>query len=119
MTRRPPRSTRTDTLFPLTTLFRSISGCEAGLVEAGHRREVEIGRRLVEHRGRHVARIALRRQAPEEVAGDHRENEDGQQEQQTADHRAVNPAELTPSPGAWRLCRRAYGAARRYAGADR
>src|SRR3546814_410821 len=25
MTRRPPRSTRTDTLFPYTTLFRSIS----------------------------------------------------------------------------------------------
>src|SRR3546814_17402459 len=26
MTRRPPRSTRTDTLFPYTTLFRSRSG---------------------------------------------------------------------------------------------
>src|SRR3546814_3787764 len=26
MRRRPPRSTRTDTLFPYTTLFRSISG---------------------------------------------------------------------------------------------
>src|SRR3546814_8106352 len=52
---------------------RQISGCEAGLVEAGHRREVEIGHRLVEHRGRHVARIALRRQAPEEVAGDRSE----------------------------------------------
>src|SRR3546814_21087459 len=30
MIRRPPRSTRTDTLFPYTTLFRS-----AGLVETG------------------------------------------------------------------------------------
>src|SRR3546814_14574016 len=31
MIRRPPRSTRTDTLFPYTTLFRSrpISGCHA------------------------------------------------------------------------------------------
>src|SRR3546814_5698626 len=28
MIRRPPRSTRTDTLFPYTTLFRSISLCE-------------------------------------------------------------------------------------------
>src|SRR3546814_3176884 len=28
MIRRPPRSTRTDTLFPYTTLFRSIDGCE-------------------------------------------------------------------------------------------
>src|SRR3546814_2226421 len=29
MIRRPPRSTRTDTLFPYTTLFRSASGCSA------------------------------------------------------------------------------------------
>src|SRR3546814_5060786 len=28
MTRRPPRSTRTDTLFPYTTLFRSLFGYE-------------------------------------------------------------------------------------------
>src|SRR3546814_11064642 len=27
MIRRPPRSTRTDTLFPYTTLFRSVSAC--------------------------------------------------------------------------------------------
>src|SRR3546814_13179780 len=40
MTRRPPRSTRTDTLFPYTTLFRSLLGeevAEARAVEhAGH-----------------------------------------------------------------------------------
>src|SRR3546814_11323001 len=29
MTRRPPRSTRTDTLFPYTTLFRSFKVAEA------------------------------------------------------------------------------------------
>src|SRR3546814_10307968 len=29
MIRRPPRSTRTDTLFPYTTLFRSGVGCNA------------------------------------------------------------------------------------------
>src|SRR3546814_6279286 len=29
MVRRPPRSTRTDTLFPYTTLFRSQQACEA------------------------------------------------------------------------------------------
>src|SRR3546814_5549195 len=34
MIRRPPRSTRTDTLFPYTTLFRSRLG---GLVEKGRR----------------------------------------------------------------------------------
>src|SRR3546814_8811652 len=32
MIRRPPRSTRTDTLFPYTTLFRSRSGFEGKLV---------------------------------------------------------------------------------------
>src|SRR3546814_12442059 len=34
MIRRPPRSTRTDTLFPDTTLFRSKPLAQAGLVEA-------------------------------------------------------------------------------------
>src|SRR3546814_18228859 len=31
MIRRPPRSTRTDTLFPYTTLFRSLSSAHANL----------------------------------------------------------------------------------------
>src|SRR3546814_2927784 len=30
MIRRPPRSTRTDTLFPYTTLFRSLRACAGG-----------------------------------------------------------------------------------------
>src|SRR3546814_10386800 len=34
MIRRPPRSTRTDTHFPYTTLFRSISGAQANLAVA-------------------------------------------------------------------------------------
>src|SRR3546814_19302257 len=35
MIRRPPRSTRTDTLFPYTTLFRSSGGCfEVGRLAA-------------------------------------------------------------------------------------
>src|SRR3546814_1207996 len=33
MIRRPPRSTRTDTLFPYTTLFRSFARGEGGRVE--------------------------------------------------------------------------------------
>src|SRR3546814_1571595 len=33
MIRRPPRSTRTDTLFPYTTLFRSDAGCVLRLHE--------------------------------------------------------------------------------------
>src|SRR3546814_288038 len=36
MIRRPPRSTRTDTLFPYTTLFRSERGEPAGKVAADH-----------------------------------------------------------------------------------
>src|SRR3546814_7634995 len=34
MIRRPPRSTRTDTLFPYTTLFRSIGDVDEGGVRA-------------------------------------------------------------------------------------
>src|SRR3546814_6000567 len=34
MIRRPPRSTRTDTLFPYTTLFRSVRSHEQGAEEA-------------------------------------------------------------------------------------
>src|SRR3546814_3609965 len=37
MLRRPPRSTRTDTLFPYTTLFRSQLGAHADDVEVQHR----------------------------------------------------------------------------------
>src|SRR3546814_1577964 len=35
MRRRPPRSTRTDTLFPYTTLFRAEGGDDRGQVEPG------------------------------------------------------------------------------------
>src|SRR3546814_10923253 len=35
MTRRPPSSTRTDTLFPYTTLFRSRERTEAAAIERG------------------------------------------------------------------------------------
>src|SRR3546814_2915765 len=40
MIRRPPRSTRTDTLFPYTTLFRSSGRQCRDVVEHGQRREV-------------------------------------------------------------------------------
>src|SRR3546814_7350648 len=39
MIRLPPRSTRTDTLFPYTTLFRSAQPCEEGLALRGDRRQ--------------------------------------------------------------------------------
>src|SRR3546814_6713844 len=41
MLRRPPRSTRTDTLFPYTTLFRSRSGGHAVRTGTGARHQVE------------------------------------------------------------------------------
>src|SRR3546814_20144717 len=44
MIRLPPRSTRTDTLFPYTTLFRSSGGAIAG----GLRELVELEQRFVE-----------------------------------------------------------------------
>src|SRR3546814_5434214 len=41
MIRRPPRSTRTDTLFPYTTLFRSGAGHHQAQVRVGCREVVE------------------------------------------------------------------------------
>src|SRR3546814_20528094 len=62
MIRRPPRSTRTDTLFPYTTLFRSkavpemvfdlfpkltqIAGRKAGVLSGGEQQQLAIGRAL-------------------------------------------------------------------------
>src|SRR3546814_1506625 len=42
MIRRPPRSTRTDTLFPYTTLFRSVGGCHWESFAHGGRRATGI-----------------------------------------------------------------------------
>src|SRR3546814_5292267 len=66
MLRRPPRSTRTDTLFPYTTLFRSQEVLEhrhiltdrvhESLIAAAHRRD-DIGVRHLGLHGRRVARI--------------------------------------------------------------
>src|SRR3546814_15530957 len=54
MIRRPPRSTRTDTLFPYTTLFRS-------QVDAG-------GRRRAADRGLHRGRAGVAEQVEETAA---------------------------------------------------
>src|SRR3546814_19316106 len=48
MIRRPPRSTRTDTLFPYTTLFRSD---RPSLVGQPHVLRVSVGLRVHRHRG--------------------------------------------------------------------
>src|SRR3546814_15779922 len=61
MIRRPPRSTRTDTLFPYTTLFRSV---DIGILGAGLRLPGGIGRDqdepFLEQRFDLQARAALR-----------------------------------------------------------
>src|SRR3546814_2935420 len=48
MIRRPPRSTRTDTLFPYTTLFRSVALLERRILPRGRllerRDQVRVGR---------------------------------------------------------------------------
>src|SRR3546814_6451675 len=50
MIRRPPRSTRTDTLFPYTTLFRSKSRCPRGVQASVDRpRSASRRRRSEEH----------------------------------------------------------------------
>src|SRR3546814_14140463 len=83
MIRRPPRSTRTDTLFPYTTLFRSQRPDDAG--QHRHRMRVvaeaieETIQRLVDHRvlaDALVERLQLRRVRPlaiEDQIGDHNE----------------------------------------------
>src|SRR3546814_12886685 len=43
MLRRPPRTTRTDTLFPYTTLFRSLDGVHEGEVAHGPGEEGALG----------------------------------------------------------------------------
>src|SRR3546814_6502003 len=50
MIRRPPRSTRTDTLFPYTTLFRSVLGFRDQFVGVDDQRRVEVAEHQVRRR---------------------------------------------------------------------
>src|SRR3546814_9500910 len=67
MIRRPPRSTRTDTLFPYTTLFRSNQTC-AGPMEQGRRARRRQDLQLLPDRRSQEADAGLR------VADLHRRN---------------------------------------------
>src|SRR3546814_1724259 len=66
MIRRPPRSTRTDTLFPYTTLFRSIGGASAafhrcsGETEQEQRDDQELYSRLQQRAGDELSCECLR-----------------------------------------------------------
>src|SRR3546814_5894072 len=53
MIRRPPRSTRTDTLFPYTTLFRSLFG------RLGRGQRLRLGAEHFDQFGRRLARDAI------------------------------------------------------------
>src|SRR3546814_15391383 len=71
MIRRPPRYTRTDTLFPYTTLFRSIGGARRTIV-LQENRAVEIDDRAIlaeqecrRHRERAAEHIADHDVAPQ------------------------------------------------------
>src|SRR3546814_2143020 len=78
MRRRPPRSTRTDTLFPYTTLFRSC--CRGGDVDA-------------------VDPVDLRPAEPE-VRRRHRRRRAGQDHRDTEhEHDALSPG--APAPTGW------------------
>src|SRR3546814_14523753 len=81
MIRRPPRSTRTDTLFPYTTLFRSVAPIgtaegDVGDADVGQRQEIgraafgiEDGDAALDHRADADAAAFLDRQAVEQAKG--------------------------------------------------
>src|SRR3546814_2809747 len=63
MIRRPPRSTRTDTLFPYTTLFRSADEIGSGLFDQGQLPALRHGK-AAEAFLDEIAEILLRRSRP-------------------------------------------------------
>src|SRR3546814_13602765 len=66
MRRRPPRSTRTDTLFPYTTLFRSLRPAAAGEQADQYFRQAKLRLRAVAH---HAAVTGQRQFEPAADAG--------------------------------------------------
>src|SRR3546814_8055380 len=78
MIRRPPRSTRTDTLFPYTTLFRSLGDLlERRALDLACNRLARLLRALFEVRGlldqeRRRRRLGGEREAAVRIDGDHR-----------------------------------------------
>src|SRR3546814_11625715 len=79
MIRRPPRSTRTDTLFPYTTLFRSNAGnandlpaahAEADVVDPGDAGAVDEGD-ILDHENRLAGTRRLLGDREQDLAADH------------------------------------------------
>src|SRR3546814_3805426 len=76
MIRRPPRSTRTDTLFPYTTLFRSGGGRGAARIPEAHHRSRLSRLEGLQHLWMsrvHADRVRSRR--PQRAAGQRRSEE--------------------------------------------
>src|SRR3546814_9238030 len=73
MIRRPPRSTRTDTLFPYTTLFRSDQPDAAGDHHRALFRRLRIGDRQPDDRGQRCALWCLHRPGADDADDVHRE----------------------------------------------
>src|SRR3546814_20814504 len=76
MIRRPPRSTRTDTLFPYTTLFRSHPRIEEWIEDIDEQVDEDIERRGEQQTALHHRIIArehrIDHQPPEPRQGEHR-----------------------------------------------
>src|SRR3546814_2821685 len=84
MIRRPPRSTRTDTLFPYTTLFRSgYKGCDADRRQSHHGRSGRTQARDRRGRSRSAAGSEKRGGRPIEGRGPHRRH--GRSEEHTSE----------------------------------
>src|SRR3546814_15743150 len=64
MIRRPPRSTRTDTLFPYTTLFRSADRSVGLFCLAGLAARLFAAAEQVEQEGEHVDEVEIEVQRP-------------------------------------------------------
>src|SRR3546814_17258676 len=74
MIRRPPRSTRTDTLFPYTTLFRSTLWTDFELFGAKHKHVViaQIADSMNDYRCIRLARAGYRKLRPADTLSWHR-----------------------------------------------
>src|SRR3546814_20393083 len=103
MIRRPPRSTRTDTLFPYTTLFRSLAQRRAALaarprVPADRRRVLARRPRAVAER-RRTGAAGFGRDQPEKRAAPHRSPLLPRRQSVLAHHRSSCPARRrAPAP---------------------
>src|SRR3546814_2708593 len=76
MIRRPPRSTRTDTLFPYTTLFRSVHAMAREIIGEETRQPFGITPRTQQLAGKQQADLATQRsQRGSQFAADERSEE--------------------------------------------